>query len=197
MARADINYDYEDFGMDSADLAAKYDKEHPSFPRTAHATYAAMPTRDVKLDYWDWVVRCIKHDEDTLPDMSIKPAPEAFQAQLTEQEVEDVETIHVETIDQFAGYIAHWHASRLAILRQFMQVPDGETATFKLNGVEETVVLTGEAHKAFRAAMLTAIIQFDSLPFAVTVTDANGTPVTDMPAVSDMGNYDDASAPKH
>jgi hypothetical protein len=192
MARADIDYDFEDFGMTAAELEAKYAPggrdEHPVFVRPAYEVYAAMPTRDVKLSYWDWVVREIKKDEVVTPSTVQEPPAQAFQDQLTEQQAADTEMVSVDTVDQFAEYVAHWHAKRMAQLRHFQKMPEGQTVTVTLNGVKSDVVLTGEAYKGFQAGLLTAILQIDSLPFAVTVSDAvDGTVVPGA----------DADAPKH
>lgn len=191
MARADIDYDFEDFGLNAGDLEEKYaprGNQHPTFVRTAYAVYAAMPTRDVKLSYWDWVAREIRKDDEAMPSNVPEPAPQAFQVQLTEQQAADAEMVSVDSVDQFAQYVAHWHGKRLAQLRHFQKMPPGQTVTVTLNGVAEEVVLTGEAYKGFQAGLLTAILQFDSLPFAVTVSDAvDGTVVPGA----------DADAPKH
>lgn len=188
MARHDIDYDLEDFGLNADELAAKYGKQHPVFVMVAHAAYAAMPTRDVKLDYWDWVVREIKKDDEAMPSNVAEPVPAAFQEQLTEQQVEETELVPVNTVDQFAQYIAHWHGGVLERLQHFRSMPEGQTVTVTLNGVQSEVVLTGEAYKGFQAAMLTAILQFDSLPFAVSAVDAvDGT----------IAPEADAGAPKH
>lgn len=194
MAREDIGYDFEDFGMTARELEAKYEGlinagmvQHPTYVRTAYAVYASMPTRDVKLPYWDWVVREIKKDHEATPGNVQEPSTQAYQDQLTEKQVEDTELVNIETVDQFAAYIAHWHANRLAQLQHFLDMPEGQTVTLQIQGKpEEEVVLTGEAFAGFRAGVLTAVLQFDSLPFAVSAADAIDPPVSD-----------DASSTKH
>jgi hypothetical protein len=172
MAHQDIDYDREDFGLNADELAAKYGREHPIFVMVAHTAYKAMPTRDVKLDYWDWVVREIKKDDDAMPSNVTEPAPAAFQDQLTEQQVEEAEMVDVNSVDQFAGFISHWHSGVVGRLRQLLDMPEGQTATVTVNGVKDVIELSGEAHRGYRVAMLTAIMQFEQLPFAVTAIDA-------------------------
>lgn len=193
MARQDIGYDLEDFGMTAVELEAKYAPggrdEHPTFVRPAYMVYAAMPTRDVKLGYWDWVAAQIKKDDATMPSNVPEPSAGAFQDQLTEEQVMDAELIQVESMDQFAAFIAHWHSNVMGKLNHLMEMPEGQTVELQIQGKpEEKVILTGEAFAGFRAGLLTAILQFDSLPFAVSVADAIDAPV---------GLEPDADAPKH
>jgi hypothetical protein len=180
MPRYDIGYDFEDFGMGAAALEAKYESlisegqaEHPVYNQAAYTTYAAMPTRDVALSYWDWVVSQIREDDDAMPSNVQEPAAQAFQDQLTEQQADDAELVDIQDVNQFAEYIVNWHQNRLAQIRYFQRMPEGQTVSVTLNGVTSEIVLAGEVYKGFQAGLLTAILQIDSLPFAVSVIDAS------------------------
>lgn len=176
MARQDIGYDFEDFGMTAEELEAKYTKlsvfqQHSEYTRLMWQTYKAMPTRDVKLPYWDWVVTKIAADDDNIDSV-------------TDADIEDLTMVPIESVDQFAFSISTWHGHVLARLNHLLEMPEGQTVTIEKEGEPaQELVLEGDAFKGFKAAMLTAIMQFDSLPFSVSVDQSE-----------DAG---DASAQKH
>lgn len=92
------------------------------------------------------------------------------------------EAMPINTMDQLAFLVASWFDGSHAQITQMMEVPDGTPITiqFTEDGPSEEVVLTGEALKGFRAAMVVAANIFGELPFAANV------PVDEAEAASDM-----------
>jgi hypothetical protein len=96
------------------------------------------------------------------------------------QELKDA-MVDVESVDQFAAMISHWHAGMLARLRNLREVPFGTLITLIENdGSETKVKLKGDGMKGFQGALNAAIAEIESLPFVISTTpveaDAADTP---------------------
>jgi hypothetical protein len=92
------------------------------------------------------------------------------------------EMVDVQSVDQFAAMITHWHAGMLARLRNLREIPFGTLITLIENdGSETKVKLKGDGMKGFQGALNAAIAEIESLPFVVSTT-----PVPDMAEV--IGN---------
>lgn len=77
------------------------------------------------------------------------------------------ETITIQTPDQFAALITHWHSNRMAQLGQIQQVPDDvEISQPGENG--EDVPMTAEQREGFKAGLIVAKALFADLPFTAT-----------------------------
>ena len=60
----DIDYDYEDFGLEQEELEDKYEAHgHPTY---TVADWLADPIKDDFNGYWDWVMYLISRDEATM-----------------------------------------------------------------------------------------------------------------------------------
>lgn len=74
------------------------------------------------------------------------------------------ETITINTPDQFAALIAHWHTNRMAQLSHMIQVPDEvELSLPGENG--EDVPMNPEQREAFKSGLIVAKALFAELPF--------------------------------
>lgn len=156
----DLPYDFEDFGMTGPELKAKYDREHPHYTNLAYNEAMkdinealAVPT------YWTWVKQQIALDDDSIPGNDAQGKAIEDPAQL--------DIIPAESIDQFAHVITAWHAQKMKELEQALAVPEGVgvEVTDGATGTVEEVILTGDALKAFRAGLSTAMAAFGNLPF--------------------------------
>lgn len=94
------------------------------------------------------------------------------------------EIVPINTIDQFAHLVAHWHHNRMGQLAQAHQAPDEVEITAVLEQGGEEIVLTSEQRKGFRAGLVLAASLFGELPFTVTqepVSEAqNGQPAEEL-----------------
>ena len=79
------------------------------------------------------------------------------------------------TLDQFAEQILVWQAQKMAELNHMLSIPEGTRVSLNAG---ESVVLEGEAMKAYRAGVSLAMVQFDKLPFSVEFeTDSTELPL--------------------
>ncbi len=179
MTREDISYDFEDFVMTAEQLQAKYSDSaihedgHPEYTKTQWQTYKDMPTRDVKLDYWDWVARRISDDDINISsnDTEGNPIPEAKSEMVT-----------FESIDLFAAHLVAWHRRQIAKLNHMLSIPSGVEFQVKIGDEEErTMILEGDVLQAFRGGVATALTELDKLPFAVLPVE----PAADVPGEPD------------
>lgn len=171
MARQDISYDYEDFGMTAEELQAKYDREHPAYTNLAYNDMLAKANdAEAQPSYWAWVVQQIAKDDDEIPgnDEQGNTLSEPFAS------TQKGEIVPMDNIDMFAGYLVAWHNRKVAVCQQLLEVPDGISMEVVLNpsAPAEDIILTGDAHKAFRAGVLSALSELGNLPFvAIPVED--------------------------
>ena len=70
--------------------------------------------------------------------------------------------ILIEDANLFGTLVSDWHANRMHRLRHMLAVPEG--TEIEVDG--EPLVLTGDAHRAFVAAMTVAISELEQLPFS-------------------------------
>lgn len=84
-----------------------------------------------------------------------------------QQALAQPDIIPAESVEQFAHVITAWHAQKMKELEQALVVPAGVgvEVTDEKTGVVEEVMLTGDALKAFRAGLSTAMAAFGNLPF--------------------------------
>lgn len=74
--------------------------------------------------------------------------------------------VPVQDIDQFAHVITAWHTQKMKELEQALAVPAGVAVEVTdEQGTVEEVMLTGDALKAFRAGLSTAMAALGNLPF--------------------------------
>lgn len=155
---SDLGYDTADQMMEQADLEAKYgDAGHPVY---SLAKYKEALSKNPELEasfngYYDWVAFM------TAADGLIQP----------EQPAQGM--ARVESLDQFAFVIGKWHANIMQQLMHMLDVPDGTPLEVNLDGVEETVVITGEARQGFRAALVAALSTIQHLPFRAASAEAD------------------------
>ena len=74
------------------------------------------------------------------------------------------ETVPIESIDQFAMLVAHWHGNRLKQLEQALTVPDDVEIAFQDESGED-VALSPEQRKGFLVGLAMAKSLFAELPF--------------------------------
>lgn len=151
MARADISYDYEDFGMTSEELQAKYDREHPTYTNLAY-NEAIAGSADIFPNYWIWVVQQIRKDDDEIPSV-VDPDTQASAM------------VAITNIDMFAGYLTAWHQRKVATLQHMLSVPEGTEFTVNINGEEKSIILQGDVLTAFQGGVVTALSELGTLPF--------------------------------
>lgn len=84
--------------------------------------------------------------------------------------------IDIETIEQFAAYVARWHQLKLKSLEHMLAIPEGSEATLNINGTETTVKLEGAALEGFKAGVQLAMIDIGNLPFVSSVEGEDETP---------------------
>lgn len=87
------------------------------------------------------------------------------------------ELIPVESIPQFAAMVEFWFNQNMARLDNLLQIPEGTGVVLEEDGIEESVVLEGDALNAFKAALLTFKADFN-LPFKPMNTEPFDAPST-------------------
>jgi hypothetical protein len=163
MARADIPYDYEDFGMTADQLQVKYDREHPTYTNTDYNIVFADATDDIHPSYWAWVVFKIALDEDAIPGNNEQGNPPSEDKELQEQVSELVD---LKNIDLFAAHLVAWHTRTVAQMEHFLNIPSGTEFVVQINDEpEKTIILTDDVLAAFRGGLATALSAFAELPF--------------------------------
>lgn len=162
MPRADISYDFEDFGKSQRELEAKYadTSEHPEYTLAKwKQTLSKHPELENTFNgYWDWVVTMIEADDDSIPD-----AGTAQSVAITESDM-----IGIDTIDQFAGYVTRWHQNKVAVLRHMQAIPSGTEMEVTIGDKAQTIKLEGELMAAFQTGLELALIEIGNLPFGVS-----------------------------
>lgn len=72
----------------------------------------------------------------------------------------------IESIDDFAGLIAHWHQANVNDLKQLFDMPMGVEMTIEGEGEKTTLVMEGNILLAFQTGIHAAMNLFGTLPFA-------------------------------
>ena len=153
MARADIPYDFEDFGMSAQELQDKYGRQHPTYTNLLYnVMIEAAIDPEGQPSYWNWVVKRIKEDDDAIPsnDAQGKPLPEV---------------VRMDNVDLFAAHLVAWHSRKMAILEHMLKITAGTELTVNIEGDEQKVILQGDALVAFRGGLTTALTELGTLPF--------------------------------
>lgn len=164
----DLGYDLEDFGMDEAQLRAKYDREHPVYTNLDY-NYAIKDLLDQEAipSYWTWVIQKIAKDDEAMPgnDEQGNPLP-------TEGDPKQ-ELVTMNDVDVFAGHLVAWHGRQMRQAEHLFKVPEGTAIEVQI-GESDTptdVVLEGEKLRAFLGGVSACLSLFDQLPFAAIAVD--------------------------
>lgn len=80
------------------------------------------------------------------------------------------ETVPINSIDQFAMLVAHWHNNRMQQLVQALNVPDEVEISFQAESGED-FALTPEQREGFLAGLAMAKSLFAELPFVVDLQE--------------------------
>lgn len=91
--------------------------------------------------------------------------------------VTEADMINVQTMDQFAGMFMAWHQNKIKVLKHMQAIPEGTEIEITFGDVVREIKLEGEAMAAYHAGIELALIEFQNLPFAVSVEDAPNDPV--------------------
>lgn len=185
MARKDISYDYEDFGMSVQQLMQKYENpetregEHPEH---TVANYHSSGSQS-NANYWDWVVRQIRADDE-----SIEGAPEPSSDTYEERTpIPTRQAKVVEDMDQLALLFAKWHKLGNQKAQNMYDMPEGHAVEFTPGDGQEPIemILEGEKYQAFRMGIMAAVECFGPLPFTYSIEEAEAIPESkDGPAQS-------------
>lgn len=157
MAREDISYDFEDFGMTADQLDEKYnpdgDGEHPEY------TKSHWYNDNTTVSYWDWVVYRIKKDDESIEGQP-EPAPAPANT--------------IETLDQFAAVIARWHIKGMKQAEHMLEMPEGYVTEYVAKEGDEPIQieLKGDLLIAFRMGVMTGVDAFGALPFTYSLDEA-------------------------
>lgn len=88
--------------------------------------------------------------------------------------IEEVAAPVITDLNDFANLFMNWHHNVQATLNHMAQIPDGagiEYVNDKTPDQVDTIILTGDALKAYRLGVLTAMAQIEKLPFQAVVED--------------------------
>lgn len=152
MARADISYDFTDFGLTAEQLQDKYNGlSHPEY--TMDQWKLLANSDDSTKGYWSWVVDRIQEDDDAIPGNNEEGNPPK------------TDLAFFNDIDLFAAHLTAWHSRKVALLEHMLQIPEGTEFEVKINDVEQKVILDGDALVAFRGGIATALMELGQLPF--------------------------------
>jgi hypothetical protein len=88
------------------------------------------------------------------------------------------ELVEINTIDQFARYVAAWHQNRVEQLEHMLTIPDGAVFTVGDGEDTEQVVLEGDVKAGFVFGIELALMQIRDLPFVAEIEEV---PATDKP----------------
>lgn len=190
MARADISYDYEDFGLTAEELQAKYDREHPEYTNLAYNGAFADAVDDAQPSYWNWVVGQIAKDDDALSGNDENGNPLPTEVPVAEQTAEQAkeELVAITNLDMFAGYLVQWHRRQRAQAEHIFQVPEGMEIEVQIgeNDPVYPVKLVGDARQAFLGGAAAVLNLFAQLPFAaMPIEPAEAT----APAANEEGKH--------
>lgn len=83
-------------------------------------------------------------------------------------------TVEVDNLDQFVQILCRWHAEKCAQVRHLTQVPEGSSFSIGDGADAKEIVLTGDAHAAFKLGVEMALMQLGTLPFAAEFEDEPG-----------------------
>jgi hypothetical protein len=164
----DLPYEFEDFGMSSAELQAKYfdSNEHDYY--TTPMWVEAHKDQATAMPYWDWVVQQIAKDD------AATPGNEDLDKELTIGDTAAAtdpkqELVSIGSIDEFAGFLVNWHGRQRAQAEHLFQVPAG--IEIGHNDTPTKVVLEGDKLRAFQGGVSAALSLFATLPFAFMAVD--------------------------
>lgn len=88
--------------------------------------------------------------------------PETLEEDLNEQPDPDEDALLiVDSLEQFAAHVIHWHAQRVSRLRHMLEVPEGTEMEY--NG--RLLQLSGDVRDAFLAGVTVALAELGELPF--------------------------------
>ncbi len=87
---------------------------------------------------------------------------------MSQPETPQEELVLINSIDDFAFFVANWHQNRMKQLIQASQVPDDVQIVAVLEEGQEEISLTPEQVQGFRAGLILAKSLFEELPFTVT-----------------------------
>lgn len=166
MPRADISYDFADFGLTQQQLEAKYGANgHPEYVQVTWRQMQDQGEDAAYNGYWDWVMQQIAKDDDAIPDSEGQGAPVAAAEQ------PKPELVAVTSLNQFAAMVSHWHRNKVARVENLRDIPAGTEATLTVNDVPTTIKLEGDALMAFQLAMTTVLAEIGELPFVFSVDE--------------------------
>ena len=78
------------------------------------------------------------------------------------------ETVIIESADDFARLLIGWHSEKIAVLKHFLEIPEGTDAS---EDDGQSVKLVGDARKAFIIGVKLAIEELGTLPFEAELED--------------------------
>lgn len=152
MAAADLDYDYEDFGMSIHDLQAKYgDAGHPTYNLEG---WRSGPNTDHDSNgYWDWVTTMIAQDDESFPDTP-------------------PEELDVKDLGQFIALLAAWHQRQVATLEHLQKIPPGTEVSVE---DADSFTLEGDVLRGFQMGLSLALSHMGTLPFNAEFVDPDAT----------------------
>ena len=151
MARFELPYDYEDFGMNQTELMNKYGESgHPEYTLEAWGT----PSNDTGTitTYWDWVIHMIAEDD-------------------KEMDAADTE-LPIEDLDHFVTILVDWHQRQVATVEHMQHIPAG--TDIRVEG-EEDLTLEGKTLTAFKMGLSIGLTCLGTLPFNAEFVDPDAT----------------------
>lgn len=75
------------------------------------------------------------------------------------------------SLNAMGGLVIHWHATQMERCLRMLELPEGTEMEFEDSdkpGEITNIPMTGDALKAFRVGVLTAMNLFETLPFVAT-----------------------------
>lgn len=99
----------------------------------------------------------------------------AEQSQQPQEQQQQQQFVTVQTVEEFAAYVATWHENRINQMAHMQQMPEGTPVA--INGGNE-VPFTGDLRDGFIAGLNVAISLIQELPFSLVPATAEASNAT-------------------
>lgn len=90
-----------------------------------------------------------------------------------------VETVMIDSLDQFVKALQYWHSNKVNVVKHMRDIPEGTEVS---DDQGNTYVLTGEYRAGFILGLNVALSELGELPFEAEVEFTSDQPIITDPA---------------
>lgn len=168
--------DAPDWQKKSAVNGVVFHLQHDADPEASHKNWMAEKLRDgwtygaekdpVKKTHPCLVSYHLLPDAQRAKDFLFRGAVHALSIPTPDGEGE---TTPIVNVDQFAHMLSQWHGQTVAKVKQMQDIPEGSQVAIDEG---KTITLEGDTLLAFKTGLLTALADFEALPFVSSSDEA-------------------------